>query len=238
MGVRQFVPVFGLAGVNMTLFSVLLDSTFPLPGVECKVRQLQPGIIFVWYITCILSAHWTSQTDVMTVTTIEEQVKDIPRLFPVAVMMQRSPSKVTAWSDFQWQAVGIAVAQKEPGETKEPSLVNEQGEVKQYLYRGFNVSLHVDECESYYHNLMSAYPRCFVVTRNNQDEIPVPFLVTMSFDEAHAYLESDETVYDVDIPPEIYRWIEAYVLTHYVAEKRKKRKRQDWKNQHTGDVKA
>jgi hypothetical protein len=51
----------------------------------------------------------------------------------------------------------------------------------------------------------------------------------MSFDEAHAYVEGDDEIYDVDIPPELYVWVEAYVLINYVAEKRKKRKRVDWK---------
>ena len=174
----------------------------------------------------------------MTVRTIEEQIKDMPAEFPVAVIMQQSPSSVTAWSDYQWQAVGITVGKDNSGETQEPLLVNEQGEVRQYLYRGFNVSLHLDECESYYHNLMSPKPSCYVVTRQDENHVPVPFLVSMSFDEAHAYLESDEEVYDVEIPPELYRWLEAYVLAHYVAVKRKKRKRQDGKEQNASGVKA
>lgn len=162
--------------------------------------------------------------------TIEEHVKDMPTLFPVAVIMQQSPSVVSKWSEYQWQAVGITVVQNSFDEEENPSLIHEQGKTRQYLYRGYNMRLQLDECESYYHNLMSPNPRCYVVTRNSANEEPVPFLVSMSFDEAHAYLEGDEEVYDVDIPPEIYRWIEAYVLAHYVAVKRKKRKRQDWKN--------
>lgn len=174
----------------------------------------------------------------MTVTTIEEQIKDMPAEFPVAVIMQQRPSNVSAWSDYQWQAVGITVTQHDPDELLEPVLVYEQGDVRQYLYRGFNVSLHLDECESYYHNLMSPKPACYVVTHSNDNHVPTPFLVSMSFDEAHAYLESDEEVYAVDIPPELYRWLEAYVLAHYVAVKRKKRKRQDWKEQNANGVKA
>lgn len=164
--------------------------------------------------------------------TIEEQLKDMPTLFPVAVIMRQSPSLVSKWSEHQWQAVGITVVENEPTEMEKPLLIHEQGETRQYLYRGFNMRLQLDECESYYHNLMSANPRGYVVTCKNDEGIPVPFLVSMSFDEAHAYLEGDEEVFDVDIPPELYRWVEAYVLAHYVAVKRKKRKRQDWKNQH------
>ena len=174
----------------------------------------------------------------MTVITIEEQIKDMPAEFPVAVIMQQRPSNVSAWSDYQWQAVGITVTQHDSDDSPEPLLVYEQGDVRQYLYRFFNVSLHLDECESYYHNLMSPKPSCYVVTRQDESRVPVPFLVSMSFDEAHAYLESDEEVYDVEIPPELYRWLEAFVLAHYVAVKRKKRKRQNWKEQNASGAKA
>ncbi len=65
----------------------------------------------------------------------------------------------------------------------------------------------------------------------DEESQPVPFLVTLSFDEAHAYLEGDQEVYAVDIPPELYRWSEAFVLSHYVPQKKRKRKLDNWKDQ-------
>ena len=55
-------------------------------------------------------------------------------------------------------------------------------------------------------------------------QVPVPVLVTLSFDEANAYGEGGATVYHVAIPAELYAWVERYVLTHYVPEKKYKRK--------------
>ncbi len=170
--------------------------------------------------------------DDMPVITVEEQLKDLPTRFPVAVIMQRTPSSVSVWSDYQWSAVGITVVQSQDTVAEEPLLVHEQDDTRQYLYYGFDVVLYLDECESYYHNLMSPEPGCYIVARQNEHDVPVPFQVSMSFDEAQAYQECDEEVYSVAIPPELYRWLEAYVLANYVATKRKKRKRQDWKNQH------
>ena len=167
----------------------------------------------------------------MSILTVEEQVKDLPTHFPVAVLMQRVPSLISTWSDYQWNAVGITVAPAPMDETDEPQLVYQQGDTRQYLYHGFDLTLYLDECESYYHNLVSPTPRCYIVTRLDENDVPVPFQVSMSFDEAHAYQECDEEVFAVDIPPELYRWVESYVLANYVATKRKKRKRQDWKNQ-------
>lgn len=159
----------------------------------------------------------------------DDQFTVLPTDFPVAVMMQRRPSSIAVWCDYQWEAIGIAATKNKTKNREQVQLVHERGDTRQYLYAGFSIRLYVDECESYYHNLMSATPRCYVVARKEENDTPIPFLVSMSFDEAHAYLEGDEEVYAVDIPPELYRWIEAFVLTHYAPEKRLKRKRQNWK---------
>jgi hypothetical protein len=91
------------------------------------------------------------------------------------------------------------------------------------------LELFVDECESYYYNLISPTPRCFIIAVPNENDVPIPFLVSLSFDVAHSYLEGDETVYAVDLPPELYRWSEAFILNYYAPEKKMKRKRNNWK---------
>ncbi|MCF6191086.1 MAG: DUF3305 domain-containing protein [Cocleimonas sp.] len=153
-----------------------------------------------------------------------------PNSFPVSVIMESRPSQ-SKWVDEVWDGVGV-VAQS--GTNRDDIKVSAQDEVKQVIYGGHKVNLYIDECESYYHNLMSPEPGCFIVAREEDEDgeetdIPIPFLVTMSFDEAHAYLEGDDIVYAVPIQPELYLWVEAYILENYSAEKRKKRKRKDWK---------
>ena len=153
----------------------------------------------------------------------------LPNSFSVSVIMQSKPSK-SLWVDEVWDAIGLVVFDGDKTQTKS----SDQGENKQLIYSGLNVKLFLDECESYYHNLMSPEPSCFIVAREeNEDgdetEVPIPFLVTMSFDEAHAYLEGDDIVYAVAIPPELYQWTEAFVIQNYSAEKRTKRKRKDWR---------
>jgi len=153
-----------------------------------------------------------------------------PKSFPVSVIMESRPSQ-NQWVDEIWEGVGIVL--QSGTNTKEVKLISHD-DVKRFIYSGLKVTLHLDECESYYHNLMSPKPSCFIVAREEDEDgeetdIPIPFLVTMSFDEAHAYLEGDDTVYAVPIPPNLYHWVEAYVVKNYSAEKRKKRKRKDWK---------
>ena len=141
--------------------------------------------------------------------------------------MEKRPSD-HAWIDFSYQAVGVVAS--EQLQDDQVKKIYQQNGVERYLFSGLQVQLYVDECESYYHNLMSPHPGCYIVASEPEtlDEMPVPYIVSLSFDEAHAYLEGDGQVYAVEIPAELYRWTEAFILTHYVATKKTKRKLKNW----------
>lgn len=158
---------------------------------------------------------------------INNIASNIPDSLPVAVVLQKQAAK-SQWIDYLWEAISVIPGRHEGEQQFRP--MHDDGETGQYIYSGLTVTLHKDECESYYHNLMSPEPSCYVAARFDESDQPIPFLITLDFDEANAYLEGDETVYAVNIPPEFYRWIEAYVIAHYLPVKRKKRKRDDWKN--------
>ena len=151
----------------------------------------------------------------------------LPDSMCVGVVMEKKPSD-HPWADFSYRALGV-VASVEVAEKSMRRIYQDNG-VEHYLIEGLNLELHRDECESYYHNLMSPQPGCFIVaaTPEDSDEMPVPYLVSLSFDEVHAYLEGDEEVYSVGIPPRLYQWVEAYVLSNYVATKKTKRKLKNW----------
>lgn len=153
--------------------------------------------------------------------------------FPVSAVLEKRLS-VSPWADAYWKAVGILV-----GESSHPkmTLINSRDGVEQYHYSGLHVSLFVDECESYYHNMMSPQPGCYVVCNQETDQPPEPFLVSMSFDEAHAYQEGGREIYAVPIPGELYEWVERFVLDNYFPEKKRKRKLNDWKKA-GGNVRA
>ena len=162
---------------------------------------------------------------------------NLPDHFPVTVIMERRPAKVSPWVDYIWTAIGVTVgsaAGVDGGNAQELTdklaVTHIEDDVQLHIYSGYQLKLYIDECDSYYRNLMSPTPHCFVVVHqdDDNDEKPEPFLVSLSFDEAHAYLEGDDTVFAVDMPPELYRWTEAFVLNHYCPQQRKKRKRKDW----------
>lgn len=164
----------------------------------------------------------------MSTIALEDFDRKLPDQITVSAIMEKRASD-NPWIDFNYRAVGVIVG--ETGADKQIKSIYEDGEVEHFLVTGLHLHLHEDECESYYHNLMSPKPRFFVVaeTPDDPDEMPVPYLVSMSFDEVHAYLEGDEQVYAVEIPAKLYQWAEAFILTHYVAVKKTKRKLKNWR---------
>lgn len=167
-------------------------------------------------------------------SSIEVSEIRLPRHLAVSVIMESRPS-ASRWIDESWSLVGVTVGEAddnkdETAEKQAAKVLIEQDGMKQLMYSGFVLTLHEDECESYYHNINVPNPGCYVIARNNSDDVPIPYMVSLSFDEANAYLECEDTVFTTSLPPELYRWLEQFVLQNYVPEKRIKRKRKNWKN--------
>lgn len=177
----------------------------------------------------------------MNTIELVDYTRSIPQSMQMSVIVQKSPS-THPWVAYSYDVIGVVPAGDNSIDENESRirLIHQENEIEKYLVNGLTLSLHVDECESYYHNLMSPNPGCFVVTGETQDndEMPVPYLISLSFDEVHAYLEGGEDVHAVPLPKQLYQWLEAYILTHYVATKKVKRKLNDWKQQADGKVKT
>ncbi len=166
---------------------------------------------------------------------LSDFTQNLPESMPMSVIIQKSPSN-HQWLDFCYDVIG---AVPDASESQEVKLIHKEDGIEKYLVTGLLLKLHVDQCESYYHNLMSPKPGCFIVANETDDldEMPVPYLISLSFDEVHSYLEGGEQVFAIPIPKRLYQWVEAYLLTHYEATKRSKRKLNDWKETAKGKVK-
>jgi hypothetical protein len=147
--------------------------------------------------------------------------------------MEKRPS-ASKWADAYWTAIGLIAGAQQIAEV---TLIQEHGTTQQYLIPGLRIHLYKDQCESYYYNMKSPNPGCYIIAYKQDEAMPRPFLVTMSFDEAQSHLEGDEEVYSVPVPPELYRWTEEFVLDNYFPEKKRKRKLNDWK-QDGGNIRA
>ena len=152
-----------------------------------------------------------------------------PAAFPVAVMMRRRPGDSSKpWLGASWQLTGVVVNSQLATSDRGGRKVYSGADGDDYLWGGFSIRLHKDEAESYYFNLMAEHPKVYVICSADDRGRPEPFLVSASFDEANAYMEVEHDAAAVPMPPELYQWMERYVLTHYVPERRVKRKRRRW----------
>jgi hypothetical protein len=154
----------------------------------------------------------------------------VPEQFPVAVLMKRRPApSERPWMGRTWRILGV-VASSAAQESEVGGLrrVRQSEDGEDFIWSGLEMRLFKDEAESYYYNLMAKNPSVFVITTPDERGAPQPLLVSASFDEAHAYLEAEGDAEAVSMPPEIYQWVERFVIRHYVPERRVKRKRRNW----------
>jgi len=149
--------------------------------------------------------------------------------FPVSIMVDYQATPGNRWQAGRWRVSGLVAGGQGEGVRQTPLHAN-AGQ-QQTLWTGFSVELHKDEAESYYFNIVSDTPRAFVICTLDDNGPLRPLIVTLSYDEAASYLESDDIVESVAMPAELYRWVEQFVLDNYLPQKKKKRKRENWKEE-------
>jgi hypothetical protein len=146
----------------------------------------------------------------------------------VAVIMQRLQVKRGPWSVPSWSAVSVVAGEHMASRGAERTPIHEAEEESKFLWSGLPFELHRDEAEAYWYNLTSESPSLFVICHESPDGELAPFRVTADRDMAAVSLESDDQVFAVPVPPEIYQSIEQFVVANYVPKERKKRKRKNW----------
>lgn len=152
---------------------------------------------------------------------------------PVTVMVEKRLSKTQRWQIPTWYLYGVTVGEsmKYSGTPGEKIGDGEQGEV--FSFSGYKVTLYKDACERYWHALIGDKPLVYVVCReeveSDEHNLPIePMVVTIDYDEAVSYTETDNLVLSMAIPGDLYRYMEAYVLQHYKPKPFEKRKRKKW----------
>jgi len=148
--------------------------------------------------------------------------------FAVSVVMERELIEHRGWRVPRWRVAGVLAGEAVSAQRERVPVPGAHEGYEQYLYRGFAIELHRDSGESYWHNLMAATPKLFVICREDETGELAPFAVTANYDEAGAYLEADDTVLSAPMPPEVYRWLERYVVEHCRPSEPKKRRRARW----------
>jgi len=173
-------------------------------------------------------------------TTGDNDVGEIPKLatrlhFPATVLLEKRLVKRRFWQSHAWylHTVAIGDGMVEGNHVGELAYKASGGDV--FRWSGFQVTLYKDACERYWHALISEEPKIYVVCRDADDDDDVghghdvaPLCATVDYDEALAFAETDDLVLSAGIPPELYRYMEDFVLAHYRPVPFKKRKRKNW----------
>ena len=155
--------------------------------------------------------------------------------FPVSVIMERREARQGPWTFPQWRVVGVVAGGNIGQAESQYRLIHSADDGhEQYLWSGYTVRLYKDSVESYWYNLVGAHPSLFVICREDDETGLAPLTVSANYDEANACMEVDGTVFTSSIPPEIYQWLERYVVENYAPREPKKRQRVNWTEEEKG----
>jgi len=148
--------------------------------------------------------------------------------FSISVVLQKTRKQVKQWASWDWSIAGVVANDQVGNDEAWGTMLQESDDQTQYLFRGMRLELFKDGCEGYWYNLTSEKASLFLVCDLEDESMARPMLITVNQDEAMAHMESDELVLSTPIPPEIYHYIEAFVVANYLPAAKKKRERRDW----------
>lgn len=137
----------------------------------------------------------------------------------IAVALERE-EVLSRWEDHRWK---LLAAMPDVGGAPRDIIVDERR--LQRIHPGFEVVLYPDEAEGYYLNVSSGEPSIFVSLRLDEETgDPVPFLATLSYNEAARWMDASERVERVPAWPELAAWMGAWVEANYKPEPKKRRR--------------
>lgn len=139
----------------------------------------------------------------------------------VAVVMERTPL-ASRWQSEKWQAKGLVPDIFGAGAA--PRTLYDDGTRLEVLYPGFDIDLKGEELESYFLNLTSPQPKAFVLVRADEGT-PRPACVSLSYTRAAGWMDANETVDAVALPPDLHAWVGEFVERYYRPRPKLKRER-------------
>jgi Protein of unknown function (DUF3305) len=139
--------------------------------------------------------------------------------YPLAVILERL-RLASRWATERWEAKGVVRDLDPPGTPGR--VIVEDERALQVLFPGYTLKLHADESEGYLYNITSPEPKVFVMWRVGEDGMAQPEAITVSYHEGARWMDSEEAVGGVALPPDLVPWIHAYATVHYKPETKKK----------------
>jgi hypothetical protein len=150
----------------------------------------------------------------------------IPPLRRLCLMVERRPRRHGRWTTLAWQIVGV-LPDPDPAAAPEQRCVRAEGEHRLYRWSGLPLRLIADATEDYWYNLDSAGPQLYALCYQDLDGELRPSRLTVDADEAVAAQETQGTVLEAPLPPELADWVRDYVLAHFRPGPRKGPRKRD-----------
>ncbi len=154
-------------------------------------------------------------------------------LVAVTMRKERLTGAAARWLDWRWKLHDVVV--DEGGFGSQPRLLQHSDEGAHWLFPAIRVELYRDDAEGYYLNATTAQPAWFVMWRMEEelqlaDElIAVPQAVSLSYNDAGRWLDSQETVEQLPCPSHVAQWVAQFAEDHFVAEPKKRKRPESFK---------
>jgi hypothetical protein len=141
----------------------------------------------------------------------------------LAVVMEREAAP-NRWEDWHHRPAEVVGSEEAFG--CEPRVLRDDGKFRRTLHPGFSLELFRDECEGYHLNLSSGAPVWFVMWRTDEEDPSRawPEIVSVSYHEAGRWLDAQEHVDNLPLPPEVVAWLQAFNDEHYRPEVKQRRR--------------
>jgi hypothetical protein len=145
---------------------------------------------------------------------------------PVDVIMERVALH-HRWASERWQPIVVVPVDASFAARPASERLDNDGERAHWRCGGCDIELHPSEAEGYYLNLTAPDPKAFVMWRLFEEGEPLarPVLVTVSYYEAARFMDANEYVEGVALPPSVAGLMRAFVATHYRPEPKRKGRR-------------
>jgi Protein of unknown function (DUF3305) len=161
----------------------------------------------------------------------------------VSVIMRREPivGAMSRWQSHRWVLEDVVLEGEASIDVVEKTalLISKNDSIERWKHAGYSVELYADDAEGYYLNVTTDAPCWFVLWRMEEiaedgagitdEPIAKPEMVSLSYHDAGRWLDAQETVEQVPLPPEVVAWLQAFVDEHHVIETKKRKRPESFK---------
>ncbi len=147
---------------------------------------------------------------------------------------ERIEGAMSRWQTDRWVLEDVQL--QEPGFGTEPRMLYKNESMQRWLHGGLRVELFEDDAEGYQLNASTPAPCWFVLWRMEEEAgvadepLARPVVVSLSYHDASRWLDAQEMVEQVPVPPAVLEWMQAFIAVHYQPEAKRVKRPESFKS--------